>query len=204
ERIISRALEKDRDERYQEAKDLLADLKSLKQDLDSRAQRGSSRQSHSSGKAAPIISTRRRRRANSLIALMAGAAVVIGGSAWLYLSRNPSDPPLPPMKLVPFTSFRGEEFLPAFSPDGNQIAFALNGEPGGDSQAPHASIWVKQVGFETPHQITSDSHNDFSPVWSPDGQRIAFLRLTEAEMAIYIVSALGGAERKLLTLGPNL
>src|SRR5262249_37713375 len=45
ERIVAKALRKDREERYQTVKDLLLDLKSLKQDLDLQAQLGRMRTS---------------------------------------------------------------------------------------------------------------------------------------------------------------
>jgi len=209
QRIISKALRKEREERYQVIKDMLVDLKNLKQDVELEAQRGYSRQSHLSrrgavtrSEVAPARHVRPWWQANSLMVLMAGAALVISGLAWLYFSRHTSDPPPPPMKVVPFTSFPGEEYLGTFSPDGNQIAFGWNGEKGGNPQ--NSSIYVKQIDAEKPLRLTFDPANDFGPVWSPDGQRIAFHRVTETEVAIFIVLALGGAERKLLTLGSKL
>jgi Tol biopolymer transport system component len=126
--------------------------------------------------------------------------VSIGLGAWFYFSGLALKPSLPPMKVVPFTSFPGEEYMPSLSPDGNQIAFGWNGEKGKDQGS---SIYVKQIGSEKPLRLTFDPANDFGPVWSPDGQRIAFNRFTD-ECAIYIVPSLPGAARKLLTLGPNM
>jgi hypothetical protein len=108
---------------------------------------------------------------------------------------------LPPMKVIPFTSFQGPEFSPAFSPDGNQIAFMWwSGEKGGNF---NFDIYVKQIGGEKVLQLTSDPAWDDSPVWSPDGQEIAFGRVSESEVAIFTVSSSGGGERKLLSLGPR-
>jgi Tol biopolymer transport system component len=100
------------------------------------------------------------------------------------------------MKVVPFTSLQGPEYMPSFSPDGNQIAFSWIGEG--------PAIYVKQIGGEKPSRRTSPDTGswDFGPVWSPDGQRIAFLRCTETEYAIFTVGSLGGGERRLL-ISPN-
>src|SRR5262245_42023208 len=46
ERIVSRALRKDREERYQTAKDMLTDLKDLKHDFETRSHRVSTSESH--------------------------------------------------------------------------------------------------------------------------------------------------------------
>src|SRR5262249_34415959 len=112
--------------------------------------------------------------------------------------RVPTKLSLPPMKVVPFTTFPGWELAPAFSPDGNQIAFEWRGEKGDNSD-----IYMMQIGSEKPLRLTTDPANDHGPAWSPDGRQIAFLRISEREVAIYTVPALGGAERKLLSLGPK-
>ncbi|HKE56500.1 MAG TPA: winged helix-turn-helix domain-containing protein [Pyrinomonadaceae bacterium] len=117
------------------------------------------------------------------------------GATWLYLSQRRSEPARPTMRVVPFTSFPGREDQPALSPDGNQIAFAWNGEKGDNSD-----IYVKSINGDRPLRITSDPAVDFRPTWSPDGQRIAFLRFNPANYSfkVYVASALGIAPERLL------
>jgi Tol biopolymer transport system component len=101
-----------------------------------------------------------------------------------------------PVRVVPFTSFIGREDHADFSPDGNQIAFVWDGE-----KHDNPDIYVKSLSGERPLRITSDPAIDILPAWSPDGQRIAFVRIAHPQFNIYTVSSLGnGAERKLLTL----
>lgn len=180
ERIIRKALSKDREQRYQTAGELLTELKSV--NVDEKPSRQFSLK---------------------LFAFAASMLVVISlGTLWLYSTRRNSKASLPPIKIVPFTSFPGEEYMPAFSPDGNQIAFGWNGESIGISH--NSSIYVKQIGSERTLRLTSDpSFMDFGPVWAPDGQKIAFNRHTESECSIFTVDSLGGVARKLITLGPN-
>ena len=205
QRTISKALHKDKEERYQVIKDMLVDLKSLKQDVDFQAQRGSSRQSHSSqrgavasGEVAPAREVRPWWRAYSLIVLVAGAALVISALAWFYSPRpgaNPTMPTLPPMKTLPFTSFPGREQWPAFSPDGKQLAFRWDGE-----KEDNFDIYVKLIDAGAPLRLTTHPGIDSSPTWSPDSRYIAFSRFDKGESGIYMVPALGGPERKLLAL----
>jgi serine/threonine protein kinase len=84
ERIISKALEKDREIRYQHASDLRADLKRLKRDTDS----GKSAAVAVSGAEQP--STRRRYRQPSIIAAAVVLLLIVAGF-WL---RSPLPPPL--------------------------------------------------------------------------------------------------------------
>ena len=46
--------------------------------------------------------------------------------------------------------------------------------------------------------MTKQASIDFNPVWSPDGRYIAFCRILKGETGIYIIPALGGAERRVL------
>jgi Tol biopolymer transport system component/DNA-binding winged helix-turn-helix (wHTH) protein len=100
----------------------------------------------------------------------------------------------PPLRIVPLTTLTGYEIMPAFSPDGKQVAFAWDGE----SQN-NVDIYIKAVGEERLLRLTSDPATDWFPAWSPDGRRIAFSRMN-GERGIYLVSPLGGPERKLTGL----
>jgi len=46
-----------------------------------------------------------------------------------------------------------------------------------------------------------DPATDKHPAWSPDGRELAFRRTTEAGAGVYLISALGGPERKVADLG---
>ncbi len=85
----------------------------------------------------------------------------------------------------------------AVSPDGGTIAFsayqegpALEGLP---PQLEH--IWIMPVEGGTPTELTRGPHSDRFPCWSPDGERIAFIRTGGAENSgpsIWMVSTDGG------------
>lgn len=57
------------------------------------------------------------------------------------------------------------------SPDGAQVAFAWD-----NNQRGMYDIYVKLIGPGDPLRLTSDPAPDYSPVWSPDGRWIAFVR----------------------------
>ena len=207
QRIISKTLHKDRDGRYQTAKDLLIDLKSLKQDLESAARLEPALQPGSSGRGpiktsatVPAARSQPRWWSNRLIWLSVAVILFVSVAVRLYSFRLPSErltPPRPeslppPMKVVPFTSFAGHKFNPAFSPDGNQMAFAWDG-----GTSDNIDIYVKLIDAGTPLRLTTDPGIDLSPAWSPDGRYIAFSRYSEREKGIFIIPALGGTERKL-------
>jgi Tol biopolymer transport system component len=114
---------------------------------------------------------------------------VIGVIGWCLLRRpEASAPP----RVSVFAARAGIEWGPAFSPDGNQLAFVWNSE-----KQDNYDIYVQLVGEATPSRLTTDPAFDFSPVWSPDGLRIAFLRETEVGTEVWVVPASGGAERRL-------
>lgn len=122
-------------------------------------------------------------------------AVVALGLTMARFWLRPSTTVLPTnYTIIPFTSYPGAQVQPAFSPDGNQVAFVWNGDKAGNQ-----AIYVKMIGTETPLRLTNDLANDYSPAWSPDGRSVAFLRNSDTDRGIYLVPALGGAVRKIFT-----
>ena len=98
--------------------------------------------------------------------------------------------------MTPVVTTVGEEHTPALSPDGQHLAFVWNGGAGS-----HFSLYVKIVGTEESLRLTNQTSIDLDPVWSPDGRYIAFCRILKGATGIYIIPALGGAERKVRYTG---
>jgi hypothetical protein len=119
---------------------------------------------------------------------------VAGTSAWYYaptLWHRTSKPPLQ-AKVVPFATFPGAMGQPAFSPDGDRIAFTWDG---GDLK--NVDIYVKLIGAGSPLRLTTSPAQDTTPVWSPDGRYLAFVRHADGQNILMTVPALGGSERKV-------
>jgi Tol biopolymer transport system component len=180
ERLISRAMRKDPERRIQSMADVRVALGEIREEVDSGSAATAERAPHR----AP------RRRAGLWIAAGFVPALVIGAVVWLRFSRT--EPPTPPLKAVPFTSFPGYEVEPAFSPDGNQVAFIWK-----KGAADNGELYVQLIDGGNPLQLTSDAAEKATPAWSPDGRQIAFLRRVGEEAGIFAIPALGGAERKL-------
>ena len=200
EEIINKALEKDREMRYQSASELRTDLKRLKRDTDSGASTGMAALGGATETTAAVPREQELRSDSQVMAalvkrhraalVVATLVVAVALAAWFHY-RAPRRTRAA-LKIVPFTTFAGEESGPAFSPDGNAIAFAWGGEKD-DNQ----DIYAKLIGAGTPLRLTTHPDADSSPAWSPDGRFIAFFRQSTTGGAYYLVPSLGGAERKL-------
>jgi Tol biopolymer transport system component/DNA-binding winged helix-turn-helix (wHTH) protein len=132
------------------------------------------------------------RRIRNVAVVAAILILAISAATFLWMSRAGHSRGERAFRIIPFTSFPGSETQPAFSPDGNQIAFVWN--DGGGS----LHIFVKQIDNETPLRLTNTSNTkDLSPAWSPDQKSIAFIRQTNSGNAIFIVPSIGGPEREI-------
>ena len=79
-----------------------------------------------------------------------------------------------------------------FSPDGRLIVYAAPGAG--------ANLWLKQVGGGPPFQITKEQWSDSSPIWSPDGQQIAFISNRGGQLGVWIIPAFGGTPNLIKTI----
>lgn len=111
-------------------------------------------------------------RRMSLVALSVGGTclvlgLLIGYSVWS--SRQPTM-----AEVRPYTSLPGIENEPAFSPDGRWLIFSSEGETGNNRD-----LYLKGQDSSEPIRLTNHPEIDSDGCWSPDGQRIAFLRRNE-------------------------
>ncbi len=87
---------------------------------------------------------------------------------------------------------------PALSPDGSRVAFVLRTT---DREADRDVRALWQVGAEggDPLPLTRGTA-DTTPVWSPDGTQLAFLRAQEGPAQVWLLPASGGEAHALTTL----
>ncbi|MDE6049491.1 MAG: PDZ domain-containing protein, partial [Paramuribaculum sp.] len=76
----------------------------------------------------------------------------------------------------------------AISPDGKTIAFTYQGD-----------IFTVPATGGTAKQLTTNPAYDSRPVWSPDGNAIAFASDREGSLDVYIMPANGGTPKRLTT-----
>ena len=192
-RVILRALEKDRELRYQTASDLRSELKRLRRRLDSPIQ--ASGEESVESRARTGRSFRRRTAALAFASLLLIAAALC---AYLMLRPAPRQEGAaaarPDLNFTQLTDQPGQEIYPSLSPDGKVLIYA--GHQSGDWD-----IYWQRVEGRNPRNLTDDSTADDSqPAFSPDGERIVF-RSERDRGGIFIMGATGESARRLTDFG---
>jgi TolB protein len=97
------------------------------------------------------------------------------------------------------TTGEGDAVNPAWSPDGQHIAFAWTRgfEPG------NFNIFIMDVASRSIEQLTHGAGRNENPTWAPDGVHIAFSSTRGGRTQIYSMLANGGAVQQLTTQGNN-
>ncbi|HEX6464422.1 MAG TPA: hypothetical protein VFZ98_08215 [Vicinamibacterales bacterium] len=99
---------------------------------------------------------------------------------------NASQPPdTGSLTFTPFTSDPGFQGFPAWSPDGQTIAYAAD-------VSDTLQIFTRRISSSVSAQITRAAFDCRFPFWSHDGTRIYYVSLARDRDSIWSVSAAGG------------
>jgi eukaryotic-like serine/threonine-protein kinase len=194
EDIINKALEKDRDLRYQSAAEMRSDLKRLRRDTDSEHSSSISAASAIASGTVPNIAPHSSAK-GPLIWIGLGAAVVllVGGLTWRLGAKHTSvsNLPMTQRQLTANAAGHGVNGA-ATSPDGKYLAYSDDGG---------LHIKLVETGemrtLPLPADVASTHATWLPAAWFPDGTRV----LTNLEVAgkppsIWILSLIGDAPRK--------
>jgi serine/threonine protein kinase len=195
ERIINKALEKDRDMRYQHASDIRSDLKRLKRETDSGRISSSARRTvedvNSEARTRPSIvatppSAGIRARQYSALAICI-ALLLVGFAAYHFWPH--SSPPSGPAKITQISQWNKPMRSARLSPDGHAVAFTS--PVGGISQ-----VFLMITSGGEPLQLTSDEGDKSVGSFSPDGKEVYYQR-SLGHNEVWAVPALGGIPRRV-------
>ncbi len=151
------------------------------------------------GSAVPILDDARREA-------IGASQLTFSGDGWLaYIPGNDMDITTPVWRdrtgieeRIPLPARRYGTF--SISPDGTQVALQING--------PTTDVWLYDFERATaPNKLTvGDTNTD--PVWSPDGQRVAFAGWKRSEdqnlISTIFVQEIGGGQAKQLLVTEDL
>ena len=163
DQVLNKALEKDRELRYQTASDFRADIRRVLRAIDSSPSSPSGRASGRTRVAAPFNVWRLWPVA--AVVLVAGAAYVV----WNFTRPAPAAAPNWTTAVrLQLTTQPGTEVYPVLAPDGQNFVYA------GDENG-NFDLFEQRVGGKNVNPLTPNTPSDETdPAFSPNGERIAF------------------------------
>ena len=199
EDVINKALEKDRELRYQSAADMHTDLKRLRRDTDSGRLAASSSASragenltpeHPSGSGTTVNAQPSSILANKkyVLAAICSGIVAVGFAAYHFGvgSKTPSEP----AKITQISHWNKSMDFAKLSPDGHTVAFS-------SPVAGVSQVFVMLTSGGEPLQLTNDEADKVVASFSPDGTEVYYRRVFGRDET-WSVPTLGGNPRRVI------
>ncbi|HEY6415966.1 MAG TPA: hypothetical protein VIX41_07000, partial [Acidimicrobiales bacterium] len=125
--------------------------------------------------------------ADGTLVYVAGGLMTTARRTLAWVDRRGREQPL----AAPARAYR----YPRLSPDGMRVAV--------EAQDQEGDIWIWDVARRALTRFTFDSAPDIYPVWTPDGQRLAFRSMRGGPPNVYWQAADGTGAVERLTETPN-
>ncbi len=201
--IVEKALRKEREERYQTAREMFSDLRDLHQQrgstIDDRAAVTGQAAARRTSRVDHLLSEVKSHRAAAVIVLMAFLFAVAGIAFGLYKFIGQRRPGVKPtaafqtMKITRLTS-TGKATSAAISPDGRYVVHVVN-------ESGQQSLWMRQAATLSNVQIVPPADVYYLDLnFSPDGDYLYYVTGDKKTVfdTLYQMPVLGGAARRLV------
>ncbi|HEX6729199.1 MAG TPA: protein kinase, partial [Pyrinomonadaceae bacterium] len=177
DQILNKALEKERDLRYQTASDFRADIRRLMRAIDSSA---TASNSLSNTSRIPYFARQRW----FWPAVVIGVLCLTVAVALSFMWPKSSGPDWSRASRLQLTNQPGTEYFPILSPDGKNFVYASN-------QTGNFDLYLQRVGGRNVDSLTPNTPSgEIEPAYSPNGDRIAF-RSSRQPAGVYLMEATG-------------
>jgi serine/threonine protein kinase len=202
QRIIEKAMEKDRDLRYNSAAELRTDLRRLKRDSSSgKLLSRSGELSPASGAVAELTAEHRTssvtvtqpsvRLARKQYIVLAACVALLAASFAAYHFWPRSNTPSGPAKITQISEWNKPMLDARLSPDGHNVAFV-------SPVSGVAQVFLMLTSGGKPLQLTNDEGDKDVNTFSPDGKEIYYVS-SHGMDEVWAVPTLGGPPRRVVS-----
>ena len=186
--LLRRCMEKDTQRRLRDLGDARLEIEEAL--AVTREQRRAAR----TKRAVDSLRTGRTRRWALAAGGLLTVVTVLTIAVWRIPLRSKTAVSSAPLHIEQITAFVDSATMPALSPDGRMVTFIR----GPDTFVTSGQIYLKLLPNGEPVVLTHDANRKMSPVFSPDGSRIAYTVSNDLSWDTWTVPTLGGDARPWL------